>query len=196
MTRERIDHWSGEFRSANPSGVFPAFKLKAVFDDTAPACDLSRRLTLNGALEENMWLQVFISQNSLTGIAINNFILACRSDSLGTHAFSGTRMFHPPTNPSNAYNTMIRCCEGLISAMAQEPKTFVLVLFRKGLVSQNILEQTLELVNETSTEKGTRLYLAVLHKVKAQPTQFADLVDCFSCSGIQYDSILTELQSM
>ena len=71
LTKERIDHWSDEFKSAYPCGDIPAFQLKADFSDTTvPVCDLSRKLTLKGALGEDVWLQVFISQNSLTGIIL------------------------------------------------------------------------------------------------------------------------------
>ena len=93
---------------------------------------------------------------------------------------------------SKAYDTMVKCAEGLSHAMSQDPSKLAEALFSNGLISRAILDET-TVYNETAKAKGSRLYCNVLGVVKNFPRRYSDLVDILSRNKILYDDILAKL---
>ena len=96
------------------------------------------------------------------------------------------------TDCSNAYNTMVRCSVSLNHALSKDPKALALALYSAGFVSQATLDETIEL-NETKSAKGSRLYSAVLGRVRSFPMKFADFIDVLRRDRLQYGDVLMEI---
>ncbi len=93
---------------------------------------------------------------------------------------------------SNAYNTMVTCGIKLNHALSQETITLAIALHAEGFISQSTLDETMEL-NETNSNKGSRLYNAVLKKVENYPEKFANFVGILRCNRVLYNDVLNEL---
>ncbi len=94
---------------------------------------------------------------------------------------------------SNAYNTMVRCSVKLNHALSQEPKTLAIALHAEGFISQSTLDETMEL-NETKSTKGSRVYSAVLGRVKSFPEKFAIFIQVLRHNNrILYNDVLREI---
>ena len=96
------------------------------------------------------------------------------------------------TDCSNAYNTMVRCSVSLNHALSKDPKALALALYSAGFVSQATLDETNEL-NETKSAKGSRLYSAVLGRVRSFPMKFVDFIDILRRDRVQYGEVLAEI---
>lgn len=93
---------------------------------------------------------------------------------------------------SNAYNTMVRCSVKLNHAMSKDPKSLAQALYGEGFISQATVDETVEL-NETRNSKGSRLYGAVLSRVRSFPRKFADFVQILRRDRILYSDVLMEI---
>ncbi len=87
---------------------------------------------------------------------------------------------------------MVTCSVSLNHALSQEPLALAAALFRTGLISQAVFDETGEL-NETKNEKGSRLYRTVLATVQNYPTRFAEFVQVLRSNKILYSDVLGEL---
>ena len=96
------------------------------------------------------------------------------------------------TDCSNAYNTMVRCSVSLNHAMSKDPRALAQALHSAGFISQATLDETNEL-NETKSAKGSRLYSAVLGRVRSFPKKFADFIDILRRDRLQYGEVLVEI---
>ena len=96
------------------------------------------------------------------------------------------------TGCSNAYNTMVRCSVSLNRAMSEDPKALAQALYSAGFISQATLEETNEL-NETKSSKGSRLYGAVLGRVRNFPKKFADFIVILRQKRELYGDMLSEI---
>ena len=97
------------------------------------------------------------------------------------------------TDCSNAYYTMVRCSVSLNHAMSKDPKALALALYSVGFISQATLNETNEL-NETKSAKGSRLYSAVLDRVRSFPMKFVDFIDILRQDRLQYGDVLMEIE--
>ncbi len=93
---------------------------------------------------------------------------------------------------SNACNTMVRCSVNLNHALSQDPKTLAIALHAEGIISKSTLDETMEL-NETKSNKGSRLYSAVLRKVMSSLENFAIFVQVLRLNRTLYNDILREI---
>ncbi|XP_064390262.1 uncharacterized protein LOC135338145 isoform X2 [Halichondria panicea] len=96
---------------------------------------------------------------------------------------------------SNAYNTMVRCSVKLNHAMSKDPKALAQALYGEGFISQATMDETSEL-NETRNSKGSRLYSAVLGRVRSFPRKFADFVQILRRDRILYSDVLIEIDAI
>ena len=78
----------------------------------------------------------------------------------------------------------------ITSAFSQEPKTLAMMLFASNLISERVLQETNQL-NEISTDKGRRLYTAILEKTKANPEAYTNLLSILRNHAIYNDLIRT-----
>ncbi len=90
---------------------------------------------------------------------------------------------------------MVKCSVSLNHAMSQEPLALAAALFRTGLISKAVFDETGEL-NETKNEKGSRLYRTVLEVVQNFPTRFAEFVEALRSNTILYSDVLEKLDKM
>ena len=93
---------------------------------------------------------------------------------------------------SDAYKTMVRCSVILNHAMSQQPKALATALHAEGFISQSTLDETMEL-NETKSNKGSRLYSAVLGRVKSFPKKFVSFVLILRRDRVLYNDVLKEI---
>ena len=98
------------------------------------------------------------------------------------------------TDCSNAYSTMVRCSVSLNHAMSKDPKALALALFSAGFISQATLDEINEL-NETRSDKGRRLYSAVLGRVRSFPMKFVDFINILRQDRSQYGDVLVEIDN-
>ena len=73
--------------------------------------------------------------------------------------------------------------------MSRDPRSLAIALFQAGIISQATLDKTLEL-DETKSDKGKRLYSAVLRSYN----KYVNFIDILSDNTSLYGDVLTELQ--
>ncbi len=95
---------------------------------------------------------------------------------------------------SFAYKLMVKCSVELNHAMSIDPKGLAMSLLDAAFIAQASVDQTLEL-NETKTEKGSRLYSAVLSRVKVSPGKLATFVSILRTDRI-YDDVLSKIDKL
>lgn len=76
--------------------------------------------------------------------------------------------------------------------MSKDPQSLALALYSTGFISKSTLDETVEL-NETKNSKGSRLYSAVLGRVRSFPKKFADFVEILRRDRTLYSDVLEEL---
>ena len=87
---------------------------------------------------------------------------------------------------------MVRCSVSLNHAMSKDPKALALALYSAGFISHSTLDETVEL-NETKSSKGSRLYSAVLGRVRNFPKKFADFVEILRKERALYHDVLNDI---
>ena len=91
------------------------------------------------------------------------------------------------------YNVLAQCGEKIVGEFTKDPKTLALQLLAKNFISHHVLEETNEL-NETNSDKGRRLYTAVLGRVKQHPQRYAEFISILEgCRTVLYQDLLKEL---
>ena len=93
---------------------------------------------------------------------------------------------------SHAHETLIKCCEHLNHALSQDPLAVANALFEVGLIPRVTLRETAEL-NETKSEKGSRLYGEVLDVVQHTPKRYDDLLHILKRNRLLYGACLDKM---
>ena len=88
---------------------------------------------------------------------------------------------------------MVSYIERIVEGLYRDPKGIATSLLAKGLISDSVLSQTIEL-NETKVDKARRLYTTVLQIVKLYPTRYNDFVAIFREHGGVYMDLLELLE--
>ncbi len=88
---------------------------------------------------------------------------------------------------------MVSCAVRIIEGLSRDPKAIATSLLSRGLISDNVLSETIEL-NETKVDKARRLFTAVLSVVKRFPKRYDDFVAIFREHGGMYTDLLELLE--
>ena len=70
---------------------------------------------------------------------------------------------------------MVSCAERTIEGLSRDPKRIVTSLLSRGLISDTVLSETIEL-NETKVDKARILFKTVLEAVKLHPGRYDDFL--------------------
>ena len=83
----------------------------------------------------------------------------------------------------------------IVEALSRDPNGLAQVLCAKGLISDSIYQDTIEL-KETRINKARRLYSAVLKLVQEYPQQYDDFIGMFREKRSQYNAALSFLENL
>ena len=89
---------------------------------------------------------------------------------------------------------MVACGDKIVEGLSREPKELAQSLHTKGIIADDTLQETNELLNETKREKARRLYTAVLDVVKTYPRRFEDFVAVLRTNQLLHIDLLKELE--
>ncbi len=85
---------------------------------------------------------------------------------------------------------MVSCAERIVDGLSRDPKAIATSLFSKGLISDAVMMETIEL-NKT---KARRLFFAVLEAVKLHPGRYDDFLAILREHGGVYTDLLEMLE--
>ena len=93
------------------------------------------------------------------------------------------------------HEVMVACSVTIIHWLSSEPLEMAAALFSKFLINNATLDETVQL-NETHSQKGRRLYSAVLQVVKIYPDRYDDFISVLQqCGSLMYGDLLQELEA-
>ena len=90
---------------------------------------------------------------------------------------------------------MVECSEKIIHGLSGEPKKMATSLLEKRFIADGTLDDTFQLVHETNTDKGRRLYAAVLEVIRNYPQRYSDFISLLEQNRSQYDDLLKVLDT-
>ena len=100
---------------------------------------------------------------------------------------------HSQTGSSKEYCTLRHCGTKLSQAMSRAPQSLAIASFEAGIIPRTLLEETLEVLVETRSTKGYRLYCATLKVIESFPHKFADFMNILRRNQTLYDDIIIEI---
>ena len=97
-----------------------------------------------------------------------------------------------PEVSNHGYTVLITLCDKLICGLSREPKALAYTLFGKGLLSQEKLEEIVQ-IPSTDTQNARKIYDIVLWCVKHFPHRYNDFLFVLKEKALLYGDLLTAL---
>ena len=92
-----------------------------------------------------------------------------------------------------AYEALVECSEAIIAGLSKDPKTLVISLRRTGFVSDDTVEEIVDLP-VTRTSNARKLYSAILSCVKHHPNRYTNFIAVLHENNVLYGDLLKTLE--
>ena len=98
-----------------------------------------------------------------------------------------------PVGPNHGYTVLIKLCDKIISGLSREPKALAHTLFGKGLLSQEKVEEIVQ-ISATDTQNSRKIYDVVLGCVQHFPHRYTEFISVLEEKALLYSDLLTALR--